>query len=124
MATHLRGTMPRQPRSPHVHWHNENAVMSTTQRMVWALVAIITFAFAPVLSVMTAAGIASAYDCQLNEGTTNPCLVAGMDLGDLLGNMFIAGWLGLATVPFGAIALLIWIGTAVVLYLRRHKPTY
>lgn len=92
------------------------------RKMALVLLAIVMFAVAPVLSVMASIGIASAYDCKVNEAATYPCMIGGMDVGELLATMFVAGWFGLATIPMGAVALLIWIATAVVLFARSRQP--
>ncbi len=86
--------------------------------MAILLVAILGIALAPVLSVVAASGVASGMGCRLNEADAHPCLVAGFDAGELLYSMFVLGWLALATLPLGAVALLIWLVAAAVLYWR------
>jgi hypothetical protein len=86
-----------------------------------ALAAILLVACAPILSVLAASGIATLRGCTLNEAAAHPCVVAGIDIGELLAIMFVMGWLTLATVPIGALALLGWIILALIMYFRR-KP--
>ncbi len=51
----------------------------------------------PWLSVITAAKVASARGCQLNEASTYPCKIAGQDIGGVLYTMDMMGWLGIMT---------------------------
>ena len=89
--------------------------------MMIALGVIVVVAIAPLLSVLAATGIATAAGCRLDEGSAHPCVVLGIDLADMLYGLFVLGWLMLATLPLGGLALLVWLVVAVVLYLRR-KP--
>lgn len=93
----------------------------SARRMAWALAAIILFASMPIISVMTAMGVASLAACHLNEATTLPCVILGIDFGGLLTFMLVAGWLALATVPLGVGALLIWVLIAIVLFVRSRS---
>lgn len=98
-----------------------NRILSA-RTMAWILVGIVLFALLPIFSVLAASGIASLADCQLNEAGTHPCVILGIDVGGLLAFMFVAGWLALATVPIGAVALVIWIAFAIVLFvLKRNR---
>jgi hypothetical protein len=91
----------------------------TPRQMVLSLSAIVLAASAPVLSIYASSSIAGAYDCRLNENSAHSCMVGGMDLGELLANMFVLGWLALVTVPLGALALLIWTVVAAIQFFRR-----
>ncbi|MBB3809192.1 hypothetical protein [Pseudochelatococcus contaminans] len=62
----------------------------------------------PIISVMVSSWIADNAGCVLHEGSKNPCIVFGHDIGRLLYTMFVMGWLGLATLPIGALALAGW----------------
>lgn len=92
------------------------------KNMALALAAIAGVAAAPVLSVAASSGIASAYGCKLNEADAHPCIVLGMNIGELLYSLFVLGWLMLVTLPLGAIALLIWCIVALMFW-SRSKPT-
>lgn len=83
--------------------------------------AILLVALAPVLSVIVAGGVANIGGCVLNEGDVHPCVIGGVDLGETLYTMFVLGWLMLVTLPMGALALLIWMIVAVVMYVRRSR---
>lgn len=89
--------------------------------MAWAFALIVSFALMPVISVMTSIGIASIAGCHLNEASTHPCVIMGVDIGGLLALMFVAGWFALATVPAGAVALLIWAVVAIALFIRSRS---
>ncbi len=74
----------------------------------------------PILSVAIAGSIAAWNDCTLHEGFKTPCIVNGSDIGGTLYAMGVMGWFMIATIPFGAIALVVW--TMIwVLMLRRNK---
>jgi hypothetical protein len=79
---------------------------------VWlgvAFVIIVLVAAAPLISVLIAGGIADALGCPVNEGGAQPCPFMGVDLGEALVFMLVLGWLSMATLPFGAIALAVWL---------------
>lgn len=73
-----------------------------------SLLAIIVFALFPVASVLLAGLIATPAGCELNEAVVNPCIIAGIDLGELLYAMGVLGWLMIGTIPVGVILLAIW----------------
>lgn len=75
---------------------------------VWVLIVIILVALGPLIGVVVAGGIASANGCTLHEGFANPCVVVGVDMGGLLYGLGVLGWLMLASIPLGAMALLGW----------------
>lgn len=68
----------------------------------------------PAVSPLLASLIASANNCQLNEGGPQPCIVLGVDIGGPLVTMFVFGWMALVTFPIAAIVALAWIITEVV----------
>ncbi len=91
---------------------------------VVALVLILLVALAPVISVAVAGWIAEANGCVLHEGFINPCIVNGVDAGSTLYTLFVLGWLMLATLPLGAMALaaLLAILIAHQLWRRYRRP--
>ena len=92
------------------------------QRMIWALAIILLFGAFPLLSTLLAVLFASAFGCTLHEGFVNPCVVFGIDFGDLLYPMGLAAWFAIFTVPLAGLALLVWLVVLVVLLLkRRHR---
>jgi hypothetical protein len=89
--------------------------------MAIILVVILLITLGPILSAALASGIANALGCQLDEGNPRPCSLAGFEISELLYDMFVSFWLEVLTLPFGALALLIWAVVALVMALRK-KP--
>ena len=76
--------------------------------MIWALALILLFGTFPLLTLLSAVLFASAFGCQLDEGSIHPCIVLGLDFGGLL---YLAG-----------LALIVWLIVLVVLlFARRHR---
>lgn len=71
------------------------------------LAAIIAVCLLPVVSTLAAYATASALGCQLDEGSIHPCTAFGTDIGGALYTTAMLGWLGLATLPFAALAALL-----------------
>ena len=72
----------------------------------------VVFGLAPVGVTLLAAGIAKINNCQLNEGSATPCIIAGVDFAETLYAMVVVSWLGLITIPIGVIgatAFLVWL---------------
>jgi hypothetical protein len=90
------------------------------RRMIWALAMILLFAALPVVSLLLAVLFATAFGCQLDEGSVHPCVVLGLDFGDLLYPMAVGGWFVMFTVPLAGLALLVWLVVLVVLLVRRR----
>ena len=87
--------------------------MTWPRRFPWgaylvALVVIVLFAAAPVLSVYFTYLVADAHGCTVNEASIHPCLVMGGDWGGLLYFTGMMGWFMLATIPLGGGALIVW----------------
>ncbi|MET0438115.1 MAG: hypothetical protein ABW043_11540 [Devosia sp.] len=81
----------------------------------WLFLAVIAlFAFAPVISVLVASSIAESNGCNLNEGSINPCLVAGSDMGPTIYTLFVLGWFAIATIPLGGAAFFVWLATLII----------
>jgi hypothetical protein len=62
----------------------------------------------PMISVLLASAIATAFGCALDEGGVNPCVVLGKDLGPSLYTLGVMGWFFLLTVPSGLIAFTVF----------------
>ncbi|MBV8320420.1 MAG: hypothetical protein JO049_07065 [Hyphomicrobiales bacterium] len=86
--------------------------MSAKQRssiLVRAAFAIIVLiATAPMISVLISGVVAGVLGCPLDEGSPHPCPFMGVDLSEILYSMVVFGWLGLVTLPLGAVALWVW----------------
>ena len=92
---------------------------TTPPRFPWppfvaALTLLVLIGIAPMLSALAAEVIARLNGCELNEGASHPCEMLGLELGGTLYNMFVMGWLALATIPLAAIGLLLWLVVLVV----------
>ncbi len=72
----------------------------------------------PLLSALAAGTIANLNGCALNEGSANPCVIAGTDYGEELYSLGVLGWLAIATVPIGIAALAIWALVFIVAKIR------
>jgi hypothetical protein len=93
-----------------------------TRLMTWALAAILLFGFFPVLTLLLALLFASAFGCDVNEGSVHPCVVLGVDFGGLLYPMAVGGWFAMFTIPLALLALIVWLIVLIVLLLvRRHR---
>ena len=77
--------------------------LRTVLRILAGYPIIILLALSPLLLVMIAGIIAQICGAQLDEGSSHPCMVAGMDIGPLLYSMFVMGWFSLITIPLGVI---------------------
>ncbi len=73
---------------------------------------------APILSTMIASAIATAMGSRLDEGGSHPCIIFGMDIGELLYAMGVAFWFVLFTFPTGLLAIVVVI---IVRGFRRRK---
>jgi hypothetical protein len=80
----------------------------------------------PILCVLVASAVASACGCTVDEGAVHPCFVFNIDIGTLLYTLGVMGWLGLVTLPTGAIAFVLYTIFAIVEWLmtlrRQRRP--
>ena len=92
--------------------------------MIWALVAVVALAALPVLSPVLSMAFASVFECTLNEGDVHPCVVLGLDFGQLLYIMSLGGFItAMVAVPLAAMLLVVWLIVLIVLLLlRRRRP--
>ncbi|MCV0351185.1 MULTISPECIES: hypothetical protein [unclassified Nitratireductor] len=93
----------------------------TKRTFIVLLVVILVLAALPVLSVVASSILASTYGCTVHEGFSNPCMIAGEDRGDMLYSMFVMGWLGLISLPFGMAALIAWTVALMIAVIRARK---
>lgn len=68
---------------------------------------------------MIAGTIANAHGCQLDEGSIHPCIINGVDRGSDLYTLGVMGWFMLATIPLGAIALVVYLALVAIYYAIR-----
>jgi hypothetical protein len=85
-----------------------NVKQRSSRRVRATFAAIVLVAVAPLISVLISGVIAGVLGCELDEGLLHPCPFMGVDLGETLYVMFVLGWLGLVTLPLGAVALWVW----------------
>ena len=86
-----------------------------------SLIFIILVALSPLISVMLADFIATSAGCVLNEATSHPCVIAGIDVGNSLYTLGFLGWFMIATIPIGAILLICWVIALVVHFSKKTK---
>lgn len=90
-----------------------------------ALAAIVFVTVLPLIFLFTAGFVASVNDCALDEGGAHPCLVLGSDVGQILYNMVVGGWLMIFTLPIGAGLFVLWLLVLVVhSWRRRKRPSF
>lgn len=77
---------------------------------------IILVAILPVISVAIAGALAEANHCQLDEGSIHPCVINGVDRGSDLYTLAMLGWFMIATIPLGAMALVVYLFLVVLFY--------
>ena len=95
-----------------------------TIRRLWVPLVIALVAATPVISMLVAVWVADANGCKLNEADAHRCLVAGLDIGGLLYDMFVLAWLALLTVPLGVLGLAGWLIAMITDRLAsRRRPT-
>lgn len=87
-----------------------------------ALLAVTTLlAVAPILGVIFTGVVASTLHCQVDEGSVHACFYSGRDIGPLLYQLGVLGWLMIVTIPILFIALPIWVGVGYVFITRRRQ---
>jgi hypothetical protein len=75
----------------------------------WLVYLVIVFlGVLPLLIAMLAGVIANLAKCELNEGSINPCVIAGRDVGKLLYAMGVGGWFTFMTMPAALLAAMIY----------------
>lgn len=83
--------------------------------VTYALVAF--FSFAPLLSVVAGSLLGKALGCGVvSEGVTLPC-----PGGSLIEGLYIAGWFGLITFPFGAFVAILLVIANILWYFTRKS---
>ncbi|MGU3668119.1 hypothetical protein ACLBX9_28355 [Methylobacterium sp. A49B] len=94
---------------PAVRWRWRRLLVATI--VIWLPVILLTIAIL----------VSSIADCRLDEGSAHPCVILGVDLGNLLYSFAVSGWLMLVTLPFMALTVLIWLARALFLVARRVR---
>jgi hypothetical protein len=86
-----------------------------------AMAIVIIVCVLPFASLMLSLAVAKLGNCALDEGSVHPCVIAGVDLGPVLYDMFVLTWLGLLTLPLLAFSVLLWIIVEVIAKVRRRS---
>lgn len=81
---------------------------------------LVLYTVGPFLSMLVASAVAEQYGCRLDEAGVHPCLVVGKDIGGTLNTMFVFAWLGLVTLPSGALALVVY---SIYLLFRKRRAS-
>ena len=79
---------------------------------------IVLIGFGPLLLTFGAVAFANLNDCVLHEGFPNPCVVFGVDWGDMLYTFGVMGWITLASLPVAVIMFAIYLSVVIVMWLR------
>ncbi len=82
--------------------------------------AFIFLAVLPIIPTLVAGMIAKANNCILNEGSSHPCVILGIDIGNDLYAMGNSFWLGILTVPVGVIGFLVSLVLLVKTFFSRN----
>jgi hypothetical protein len=92
------------------------------RRLRLAVLAVVTLlVWLPFLSLVAGLFLAGYTGCQVDEGSVHPCPVGGFDLGPMLYDMTVAGWLMIAALPFMLLTALAWAGLALAWVVRRLR---
>jgi len=84
---------------------------------------IILTAISPIFSAYIAGALANVFECRLETGIVQPCIVSGLDLGGILYSLGVLGWLNLANSPSGLLVLVIYaLGMGVYIFIERIFP--
>lgn len=75
--------------------------------------------WAPLAAVLATDLFASVFGCTVNEGRAHPCVVAGVDFGELLYVGGVSGWFMLVTWPLMLLSLLAWFVLGIRFIMRR-----
>jgi hypothetical protein len=92
------------------------------RRTIWALALILMVGALPLLSLLLAMLFASAFGCQLDEGSVHKCVVLGLDFGGLLYPMALGAFFAVFTIPLAGLALIAWFIVWVVLLFKGRHP--
>jgi hypothetical protein len=74
-------------------------------------------ALLPIIFAFAAAGVAEAWNCNIDEGSVQPCVVMGVDIRETLYAMGVSIWLMLVTILYIPVAAVL----AVASVGQRHR---
>ena len=81
----------------------------------------ILVAIFPAIPTLVAALIANANNCTLHEGFSNPCVVLGVDIGQILYPMGVSFWLVILSAPLGALGLVVSVVWFVIALIKKEE---
>ena len=105
------------PRNDSSYLIRESAMKYAWVIHIFVLLAIILCSISPFFGVAYAGAVTEKYGCELNEGSIHPCMVNGVDRGEDLYAQGMLGWLGIASVPLGLAALVLYIVIVLIIFL-------
>ncbi len=73
------------------------------------LAALTAVCFTPLLAVLASSGMADLLGCTLDEGSIHVCRMAGADIGSLLYEGFVLGWLMIPAAPLLLFCCILWL---------------
>lgn len=73
----------------------------------WLAISSVVVGLLPVASTFTAGTVANVLGCRLNEAASHPCYIFGINIGDLLYTMGVAGWYTFLSIPLAGAGLVI-----------------
>jgi len=74
----------------------------------------ILVALAPISIAIGADALGGAFGCEVHEGYSSACVVAGVDIGGALAAAFVLGWLTILLLPLAALGVLAGLLVAVL----------
>jgi hypothetical protein len=86
----------------------------------WIVGSLLLACSLPLCSLLLAGAVASLLGCTLNEANDHPCFILGVPIGPALYALATMGWLMIVTLPLGAVALITWIGTESLWFVRKR----
>ena len=86
----------------------------------WIIGSLVAACSLPVISLLLAGTLAKLLGCTLNEADVHPCHIVGVQIGPFLYALSALGWLMILSLPLGAVALVTWIGTESVWFVRKR----
>lgn len=88
----------------------------------WLALVLSLIGWVPLFCVFLAYAIAQLGHCQLDEGSIHSCVLYGTDLGSLLYELAMMGWLFLMTFPAAIASVVLWLAV-LFLWLRRRRSS-
>jgi hypothetical protein len=75
--------------------------------------------FLPLIGAIAAGMLGNALGCKVDESDSHPCLLFGIDIGEILYSIFVLGWAFLLTIPSSFIIFILYV--FLILYRKIFK---